>query len=424
MELCCAACGYRSSDLAFFRREPAGVFGGRRTYCDGCRPPRAAKGQVRAYGSVLIFTGLAVIALADPDNSHSMLAGLFLAFAAAFAAGDFLTTIIHEFGHAFAVRLTGGKLFSFQVGSGPVIARWRLGGTVVEVSAHFRGGGGIVHHYGSTRPARWKEACILLGGVAANAVAGALLFLLAGVSEDAHWGPIAGVVLLGLGASEVVAAIWNIIRRSSHGKPLADGERLIALLGSKTFHQDARRTAVLLTASALVRDGRCAEAKTFCLEAWKLRPDEGMLFSMLVHCIGRTDGPAAAVQIYLDHLVELPAPDQIADEGWAYAYGNVAWHALMAGDPAWLEMADALSGRAIAVHPHAPEIRATRGATLIVTGDTESGFPLIRAALQELGSGQDKAEFCACLAEQEDARGNRELAVEFVRLERHLRAAA
>lgn len=397
------------------------MFGVERTFCEGCRPAVVPRGQVQAYWMVIVLTLLGILTLAAYKDGRSLGIGLFLVFVAALLAGSFLTTIVHELGHAFAVWITDGVVVSVCVGSGPVVLRWRMGATIMEVRAHFRGGGGVVHY--SFKPAKWKKACILLGGVAANAVAAAMLLMLVALTDDANWSPLFETVVLGLAASQLLAAILNLVRRNAAGSLPSDGQQLRRLLVSKTFQEDQIRSAVLLKASALVRDGRCNEGKALAQKAWSLRPSDGLLFSMLVHCTGRTEGPAAAVQTYLDHLPSLPAPGQIADAGWAYAYGNVAWHALMAGNAEWREMADALAARATEVIPQVPAIMATRGAALIVAGDVDAGFPLVITAVRQLEPDADKAEFCAFLGAQEEARGNHDIGAEFVRLKHHVLAS-
>ena len=435
MELCCTSCGFRSGNAGVFVESSRSGF--RRTRCIGCGSLRPDRAQIRAYGAFMVYLFLAVTCLTIAR--HSAVFGYMWLFTAALYPAGIATAFIHEFGHAAATWLVGGRVYSITVGTGPTIWKLQTPAFELEIGINPFLGGHMVHFYGRSTPRRWKEALILLGGVTANGLVAAALFAVLSALDDrwasgawrvklGHAGPPTAlmVVLLALAMAQCLAIILNLwprdLRRS--GQLLSsDGKQLLGLLARTSFREEAAHITNALAGMSLLRAGRPEEARAFIEAAWLGAPEDGLLFGNLVHCVGKASGPSAATRLYLDRVSALPGLE-MADSGWAFAFGNVAWHALLTGDPEWLPMADRLSERAYAVLPEMAPIKGTRGAALAALGDFETGGTMIKEALPGILDRRDKAEFFDFLARYEDTVGNPALAIEFVRLEQHLLKAA
>jgi hypothetical protein len=374
---------------------------------------------------------MALPGLALSGQNHNF--GTIWLFLALLYPAGVLTAFVHEFGHAGMAWLVGDEVYEIVIGAGAPLWRWRAKAFDLELRSNPFAGGHIVHYCAKGVPRKWREALVLLGGVSANAIFGGGLFaLLARLQQNSPGYPpaeptpgltITSMVLFALAASQCFAML-NLIPRTIRGGQFryTDGKQLLMLFGKGVFAEDRVRAGVIMKGMALLRSDDFEAARRHYGAAWAQRPQEGLLFGSLVHATGRTQGPRAAVALYLDRAAALPSAETF-DQSWAYAMGNVAWHALMAREPAWLALADALSARAAELMPE-PPIVATRGAALVALGDFGRGAKMIKASLPRIVDRMDRAEFCDFLGRHEDMSGDAQLAVDFIRLEQHLLGAA
>ncbi len=350
--------------------------------------------------------------------------GYYVVFLAALIASGLLSICVHEFGHAAAVWMVGSTLYSFRIGVGPLIRRFRLATFDIEIRGHLYGGGAIEQYHYPGRPEKWRTVTVLAGGPGANFIAGLLLFATVSAGADL----LAPAFLLTIGMAAAISQflcgasnLWPRTLKMGGERHPSDGKQILTVLWSKTFATNAHLVGIYRHAAALCRADRHVEAISHCAANWMTHPNGGALFGMLVHSIGRSEGPVPAVRLYLQHAETLEAEPPGGEAAWAYAYGNVAWHALMAEDAEWLPLADRLSARAVAATPLQPEIRATRGAALMALGAYDEGSELVCSGLREIDDSIDKAEFCGFMSRAARSRGDVVLAGEFDGLERHLR---
>ncbi len=230
------------------------------------------------------------------------------------------------------------------------------------------------------------------------------------------------VAILALAAAQTLSSVMNLWPWSfmRDGDALAtDGGRLLMLF------RDADAEALLAQARsramgvALLREGRKAEACDEAARAWR-RHGGAPQFSSLLDCAGKAAGPEAAVRIYLDQAGRMPGAQDF-DAEWSSAMGQLAWRALLAQRPEWVNLADRLSARAAELNPHGA-VKATRGAMLMAKGELEAGEAMILAALPEIETAADKAEFCDFLARHRPGSTDDYLGAEYARMSRHLAA--
>ena len=368
--------------------------------------------------AVLIYGGTAV-AMGNPDNNT----GYMLLFIAVLIPSLFFMITIHELGHVLASRLVRASIYNITIGSGSAISKFRIFDIDIELRSVFFLGGSVLPYFVNTSPRKWKVAIILLGGVAGNSLcATALLIVISTLAKWSNPNPFLLTILSAMATTQLFGLLnlWPFNARRGGGQIASDGLQLLRLLTFKTYGDEARLQGIAHAAVSLRRSRKFAEAAALSMQGWTTYPDQGGLFGMVVDCIGKARGPRPAVQFYLDRASTLPEVRPHGEDAWSNAHGNVAWHALMAEEAAWLDMAEQLSARAFEASPLQPEIKATRGAARLVLGEYEEGSQWIRESMRRLEEADDKAEFCAFLGRAERNRGNEERAAEFESLARHL----
>ena len=423
MEFRCGACGFRSFHAQMFVEEQRNELFTRRR-CIGCGPAHSGHGGRAA---IVLTVALLLLVSVWIGQPHTLL-GYLCVSAASLAPAAFLTSVTHELGHAAATWMTGGRVLSIMVGSGPVAWRLRTPLFELEMADNPLWGGQVQRLHGDAAPGRWKEAVVLAGGSAANILADMALFALlgwldAGRRPGEPWSG-AMVAILALAAAQTLSAVMNLWPWSFQrdGDVLAtDGGRLLMLFRDAGVEELLARARSRAMGPALLREGRKVEACEEAARAWMLHGGAS-LFSSLVDCADKAAGPEAAVRIYLDQARRMPGVEEF-DAEWSSAMGKLAWRALLARRPDWVDLADRLSARAAEMNPHGP-VKATRGAILMAMGELEAGEAMILAALPEIEAAADKAEFCDFLARHRLAGGEEYLGAEYARLSRHLAAAA
>ncbi len=346
-------------------------------------------------------------------------------FIAALYGSGFVSICIHELGHSLAIKLVGGQLFCSTIGAGPLVRRFRLRSFDIEIRGNLFGGGAVVYYFYPNLETPWKSAVIFAGGAIANCTAAALLFGAVSAGADQSAPTLLLTVGMGAATSQLLIGLFSLVPRTfprDGRRHASDGQQILNVLISKTDSDLLRRSGILHHAFALCRAKRFTEAVRHCSVAWATHPDAGALFGLVVHSLGRSVGPSQAVQFYLNHAEILDGELAGGEAAWAFANGNVAWHALMAHQPDWLPLADKLSGRAFEAFPMDPSLRATRGAVLVALGGEREGLEMVETGLKEIGERIDKAEFCDFLARSAHASGDAALAAEFGALGIHLRA--
>jgi len=173
-------------------------------------------------------------------------------------------------------------------------------------------------------------------------------------------------------------------------------------------------------ATRFAQAGRWVDARDHCERVLNRNPNRLDVYGYLLHVIGRSDGPKAALDCYLNRCARLEPVPQEAEASLGGAWGNAAWQALRTGDPAHLQLADDLSERAMRAQPDLPAIVATRGAVMMATSRRDEGYPLITGAVRKIPDPVDRSEFCRFLATDAKANGDLAMSVEFDALADHL----
>ncbi len=162
-----------------------------------------------------------------------------------FVVSWFLTTLVHEGGHAIAGILTGRRLYVFSVG--PIWIQRMTDGVRVRWKRLSRSVGGWVLASGGDETVRgWRYAAFLLGGVVANVVVGVPLVLL---WQEESLGLEVRSFGLVAGSLQLLTALLNLIPFRVGGGIQTDG---MALWRQLSGQRDRREEAVLLAVHALM----------------------------------------------------------------------------------------------------------------------------------------------------------------------------
>jgi hypothetical protein len=121
----------------------------------------------------VFYSGRWLLHIRTPQHqSLAAEAGLVVLLLAAYAVG----TVLHELGHALVVRLVGGRLLGFQLGSKFASVTFTVGSVPVTIGLGL-GLGGSVTYDGYRLPA-WRRAAVTAAGPLANVLAAPLCLLL------------------------------------------------------------------------------------------------------------------------------------------------------------------------------------------------------------------------------------------------------
>lgn len=406
----CRRCGYRSKNRAFFRREKAGIFRRRKTEAASYIVPWVA-----------VVVGVLILAVGPEGLEATILACACLGIGA-LLLGIFVTIAVHELGHAAVARLVGMTVASITLGTGPLLIAYRGKTTVLAARTFLLTGGMTQVYYKDVRPAKWRSALMLLGGIGANCAIAALgiLHLVAWYRSGRSIHPVTAFVTVSALLSQITVVPYNVFGgnlRIGQARLPSDGKRLVDLMKSRDFDERELRQRYLLEGGQLLAgsdpDATLRHFETAC----RVFPASGLFLTMLILCVGKVRGARAAVRCHLDRTATFDATGERDKPGVARAYMLVAWYALLTGDPELLPLADRLSQQAVATLPDVA--RGTRVAVMMRLGEPDAGKPVLVEALRRNVTKSDKAEIACFLAGIERDQDNVVLADELERFARY-----
>lgn len=292
---------------------------------------------------------------------------------------------VHELGHAIVGRALGLRVFEVVLGSGPRLARARLGRTDVEARLLPFGGHTVMV---PPRPARVRLALGVAAGPLANlgvAVATLLVWPRAG-----SWVPplvIANIIVL-------IGNLWPMQVTTPLGPVRSDGLALATLIRSPRHElDDADALLHAAESRAALTRGESTDAVAWAETGLLAHPDHRPLRQYLTVALIRAGDLDAA----RDHLRALLARDDAEPLERAIDLSNLAWADLMSGDPELLAealMASEEAERQLAWHP---AVKNARGYALIESGRIEEGLVRVRRAYEAHTDRRDRAA-TACVA--------------------------
>jgi hypothetical protein len=428
----CANCGYSSAMGPFFRKGEAGLLHRKVMICAGCSSRYTTdleeKLTDRFWTGQIVWGVLLTLGLALSFVAHSSVGLVGVTFYAAIVVSIPTRIAIHEAGHALAAVALGLRVLKVEIGSGPLLATFRLSDTQIEVRQKFYLGGMTKRALGRRERSRARTALVVLAGPASDLAAAMLILWCAYlVQSTAGEHPstllsmsVAG--LCGVGLAEGSTAIRNLRPSRFRDGTASDGQQLLDLLRRR--QPLSGRDEAHLQIIDLIAMGRFGEAAELAECAASESTSRVEFLSMAIHCRSRADGDLAALDFYAksgcgaaDASLET---DESSRAAIAWLRANLAWCAIKADQVSWTRQADSYSESALEIVPTAPEMKGTRGAWLIRHGHVKDGLDLLTEAVRNVADPLDRAEFCRFLSLGHRNNGDLIFADEFENLGRHL----
>jgi hypothetical protein len=285
--------------------------------------------------------------------------------------------IPHEAAHVGIARTLGLRVFEVAIGSGPLIASWRVFGFGVKVHALPFVGGLTTVGFASRRLLRTKWMLMTAAGPGVHVLM--LAPWLVG-----SWPIGLGALFTGpaLGPVFLLANVWLFILSALPQKSPQDSDGLVLLKAPFRSEAELNRLVEgypLLESVAAREEGRL-EAALVWLES--VPPESAGTAEHLLHrgmvlvLMGRI---AAARDAFQEALGTGGDASPLEPTLW----NNTAWADTMLGELNLLEEADTLSRRALEAAPWSRPLKGTRGAVLVWKAAHQEAIPLLREALED-----------------------------------------
>jgi tetratricopeptide (TPR) repeat protein len=292
---------------------------------------------------------------------------------------------VHELGHAAVGRALGLRVFEIVLGSGPRLARARLGRTDVEARLFPFGGHTMMV---PPRAARVRLALGIAAGPLANLALAVVTLVV--WPRSGSWVPplvIANAIVL-------IGNLWPMQVATPLGPVRSDGLALAMLIRSPRHElDDADALLHAAESRAALTRGEPSDAVAWAEAGLLAHPDHRPLRHYLTVALIR----AGDVEAAREHLRALLACDDAESPERAIDLSNLAWADLMSGDPALLDEALTASEEAERRLAWHPAVKNTRGYALIESGRVEEGLVRVRRAYEAHTDRRDRAA-TACVA--------------------------
>lgn len=370
----CDHCGDETTLDGAFPRDGRGAF---RCYCPTCWQRRRARIFVRS----TIFFGVALIACGVHAVFYGDRSDRIFAFAMALSLPYlFLSTLLHELGHAAATLLLGLRLFNVCLGTaGRVVFSPRIFGyDFVFRSLPF--GGSTMLCCKSVRFARLRNWLVVACGPLTHCAWIALaLFVVRSRPQSDLLVAVMWMVIF-VDSWQLFCSLWPAKTWTIQSLIPNDGLLLLTLPLTRQSHFQ-RQIAVRYYLEGLESQerGRFDEALTWFRAGLSRFPGDISNESGLGVVYVDLQRYEEARECFLKLLARTDL-EPIQD---ALFRSNLAWSNLMLGDSRLRSEADSMSKQAFEALPWLADVRGTRGSVLVELGEYELGIELLERALRE-----------------------------------------
>jgi Zn-dependent protease len=319
----------------------------------------------------------------------------------------------HELGHTVAGRLLGFDVWRIRLGRGRLLARWQIGGVLVEVAA-LPVVGFVNAVSGDKRRWRWRRVGFIAAGPLANIV---IMVMAVGIAfqlalDRRAWAWMAWMVLA---AANFVMVLQSLLGRHADigGKKVpTDGRQLWRLLFKPLPKPEVRRLEYFHSMmEALMAFNHHREVVVVTQEGLLEFPLDIALSSSLGLAQLAIHDFVSGRDTFKALLERHAEPSAMR----AICLNNLAWADLSVGEPALIKEADSLSAEAYGLLPWVPAINGTRGFALIESGQIDTGITLLRFAYKGADGWSSKASVLCCLAIAHARLGENAAAESFLR---------
>ncbi len=371
----CSNCGAHSTLPEGYITEHS-LFKKGKTICVTCHNYEHDSNALREYKfhfPALIILGFFLIYV---DSVATTRIGWFFINLALFIILSFVTTIIHELGHALAARLTGQKVIAINFGRGKNIFSKKIFGTYLDFKKV--PAGGLTFYL--PEPSSFFRTKIMI-----TTAAGPLINLLVAwivwqqighekfMNNFFHEAAILPIIFL----SNIVTGCINLLPfqfNSSVGKLWSDGGKLLTTPFMKvTEIESYQLSGIYSQAFAALQHHDYEQTQIFSEEGLDQHPDDRHLKNILGVALLEQGEFEEGRSIFR----ELIKDKEISKLERGIFLNNIAYANYRINDPELLEESLELSEAAFNLVPWELAIRSTRGSILIEAGQLEEGTTLL-----------------------------------------------
>jgi Zn-dependent protease len=401
----CDTCGITSNDASAFIRHREN-FDRTRLYCPQCWKGKSSGDR---HGFVALWLAYAVATLTLSILWPHRLLTMTMVNFCWFQVCAVVAVVLHEFGHAFAARRMGHRVFRVTIGTGKAFWRGRILGFDTEMQFPFVGGRAMilpteVAHF------RWKQFLILLAGPLVNVVV-LLYAIMMLYPQSLSWSAMVSHDFQGwqmFAWANALTVILNLLPHTANtslGPLPSDGKQLLGLLFRPAGKDTEAHAAWFCLEAAQCKDqGRPDEALRWLERGRAVYPQNSPLRIIHAQLLLETDCLAEGREELLAVIRECP----LLPATRARLRATIAFTNVLLDDDSLLDEADAYSAEALAMFPWDARMRTTRGAFFIARKRFQDALPILRAAAQATRHQRlPHAEAVCLLAIAEAGVGNR-----------------
>lgn len=309
-------------------------------------------------------------------------AGWFLLNLALLHAFGFITTIIHEGGHALVAALLQMRVRHIVIGAGSSLWEFRVAGVQITFKAFALGGGYTTFTYATTDRIKVRYWLVIAAGPVANLVVVGLLVWIIGPAIQSTFpaksGLYPGVVFV---AANLIVFLANLIpfnHSTDIGRMGSDGLQLLRIPFIKQSDISAGIAAHFqMDSTQYLKDRDYNAARDAALRGVDAHREPDLVRAILLN--------------------------------------QVAWCDLLTGDQVLLEEAKRYAIDALQLAPEHAAIKGTLGSVLIERGDHDRGIALLLESNSQVVEESHKAQNLAYMAIGYHRRGELEKAEELLR---------
>lgn len=404
MAIACDKCGIETEIPETFFKQRKSFRRSFRTECLQCY----AKSQLSFLKKNLLWSlaygviGLTIVSISPERMSGWMLLNLF------FFQLFFVAAILpHEFGHAFAARWLGFRVFKVYVGYGKTLFTRNLLGFQTEFRAIPLGGFVLA----TPTDASWfrlKQLTFILAGPFANLLLCAIALLF--VPFQAVWdfggilrGTVPGQVFFYTNLVIFVQSLWPHMFDSPIGKLANDGKLLWQTLFAKADMIDNTSVArFALEAMDCHEKHQVAKALAWIEQGLARFPTNFLLLNWRGILLMEQKNYEAARDCFKMLLARADNTPSVR----ALMLNNVAYVDALLGGSERLAEADHYSQEAMSLIGWMPAVKGTRGTTLLESGKIEDALVLLHESMEHTDSSSGKAQNACFISMGEARRGN------------------
>ena len=371
----CSSCGCTSTLPQLFRKSWG------KQYCPACvmkNEVRNTKFLFLVLGFVFLFASLINAANYGWLSWEAWIFEIYLLVIA-------VSLALHEFSHALAAKLLGGRVFGIQLGIGPQLLRRWFKGFYLGINL-FQVSGVCFAGFPTNKRLRLRYAIYISGGLIFHIVSVFIAILLVRRTEVGLPLLIAIIVVNGF---LLFLNILPITVTTAVGQTGSDGMLIWRLLRGKLTHAELQKNYYRLAATFAHQQQNTEEVNRYVREGLSQNPSDEVLENLRVYMLLNEEDKLEEAYAAWKEIVESADFESKNVLLKAIFYNNYAWATLMhRPEPDSLEVARHYSDKAFEMVPWVIVVKGTLAAIMVEQGEHREGAEFALAAAKEMENEQ------------------------------------